>query len=310
MTGNQLTSDSFPLIVVIGSANTDMVIKTSHLPAPGETIIGGNFYMGGGGKGANQAVAASRLGARVSLVCKTGNDVFGRNAREQFEREGIDTGYILYDGDTPSGVAMIIVDEQGENAIVVAPGANTLLKPADLANASGLIQSAGILLTQLEIPLATIEYLAQMTDEKKIPLILNPAPACELPEELLRKVAVITPNRKEAEMISGINIENVDDAKQAASAIKNKGVATVVITLGNEGALLFHEDTYALIPALPVTAIDTTAAGDVFNGALAVALSENKTMFDAVCFACKAAAISVTKPGAQASAPFRREVDR
>ena len=309
MTGNQSTSDSFTSIVVIGSANTDMVIKTSHLPAPGETIIGGNFFMGEGGKGANQAVAASRLGAKVSLVCKTGNDVFGRNAIEQFEREGINTAYIFRDGDTPSGVAMIIVDDQGENAIVVAPGANTLLNPADLNSASGLIGSAGILLTQLEIPLATIDYLAQIADEKNIPLILNPAPACELPEELLRKIAVITPNRKEAEMISGIKVETVDDAKQAAAIIKNKGVGTVVITLGSEGALLFHNDTYAFIPALAVTAIDTTAAGDVFNGALAVALSENKTMFEAVSFACKAATISVTKLGAQASAPFRREVE-
>ena len=309
MTGSHNRLNDPPSIVVVGSANTDLVIKTSHLPAAGETIIGGNFFMGGGGKGANQAVAAARLGGRVSFICKTGNDLFGLNAKDQFQREGIHTGFVTHHAEIPSGIAVIIVDENGENSIVVAPGANALLSPVDVENASTLIKQADILLTQLEIPLDTICYLAEMADQKSSRFILNPAPAQELPDHLFRKITVITPNRKEAEMITGIKVNHLDAAREAALIIKKKGVETVVITLGDEGALLFHEDVFYTIPALPVKAADTTAAGDVFNGALAVGLAENKTMFEAVTFACKAAALSVTKLGAQTSAPYRKNLD-
>ena len=296
-------------IVIVGSSNTDMVIKTSHLPAPGETIIGGNFFIGAGGKGANQAVAASRLGGNVSLVCKTGNDIFGLKAKDQFLHEGIDTIFVLQHEHMPSGIAVIVVDDKGENTIVVAPGANTQLRPADLQTAVDVIASSSIILTQLEIPIDTIEYLAEQAGSNKVRLVVNPAPACRLPDQLFQKIAIITPNVTEAEMLSGVTIGSISDAKLAAAVIKTKGVETVIITLGDKGALLLHEDQYTLVEATPVKAIDTTAAGDVFNGALVVALSENKSIHDAVSFACRAAEISVTRLGAQSSAPYRKEMN-
>lgn len=282
-------------IVVIGSSNTDMVIRSSHLPAPGETILGGSFFMNAGGKGANQAVAASRLGGNVIFICKTGNDVFGRESVQRFQSEGIDTSYIVNDENHPSGVALITIDEKGENTIVVASGANAVLLPEDI-----YLPEADFILLQLEIPLQTVEYIVKNTTAK---VILNPAPACHLPDELLSKVSIITPNETEAEKLTGIS-----NARKAAKALSGKGIETVIITLGSKGALLFHEGIFTDVPAIPVTVNDTTAAGDVFNGALAVALAEQKSMLEAVQFACKAAAISVTRHGAQSSAPYREEL--
>ena len=298
-----------PIITVVGSSNTDMVIKADHLPEPGETILGGTFFMNSGGKGANQAVAAARLGGKVSFICKTGDDIFGKQSLQQFKEEGIDTSFIITDSVHPSGVALITVDKQAENCIVVASGANAALNPPDLAKARNLILQSSIILMQLEIPLATVSYTASMAHEKNIPVVLNPAPSCVLPDELLRHISILTPNKTEAVMLSGISIYDMESAKKAAQKIKDRGVRTVIITLGNNGALILHEDVFTHIPANLVIAVDTTAAGDTFNGALVVALSEGKDILQATAFACKAAAISVTRNGAQASIPYKHEME-
>ena len=297
-------------ILVIGSTNTDMVVKATHLPRPGETVLGGVFLMNAGGKGANQAVAAARLDAQVTFICKTGNDIFGRQSKQLFNNEGIDTTYVFSDAEHPSGVALITVDDQAENCIVVASGANACLLPTDLANAVEVIEQSDIVLMQLEIPMETIEYVAEIAFSKGKTFILNPAPAQPLSKNLLQKVSILTPNETEAGMISGVPVTDTASAIEAARTICAMGVQTVIITLGAKGALIYTDMFQEEIPAEKVEAVDTTAAGDVFNGALAVALSENKAMTDAVRFACQAASISVTRIGAQASAPYRNEIER
>jgi ribokinase len=296
------------MIAIIGSSNTDMVIKCHHLPVPGETILGGNFFMNAGGKGANQAVAAARLNGDVTFIAKVGNDVFGTQAIELFNNEKIKTEYIFIDDKNPSGVALITVDANGENCIAVAQGANGNLLVDDLKTLTHVLEQAEIILAQLETPVATIEYAASVATQKSIQFILNPAPACKLPDELLSKISIITPNEKEAEMLTGVAIKDINDAKQAAKILSSKGIKTVIITLGEAGALLYHNNQFDLIAGKKVNAVDTTAAGDVFNGALAVALSEKKSFAEAIEFANTAAAISVTRLGAQASAPYRNEI--
>jgi len=295
------------MIAVIGSSNTDMVIKCSHLPAPGETILGGNFFMNAGGKGANQAVAAARLNGDVCFIARVGNDIFGEQAIELFNKENINTDFITVDDASPSGVALITVDDKGENCIAVASGANSKLSVDDIKKSEQVLLQATIILVQLEIPIETIGYVADFAKQHHKKLILNPAPACSLPDKLLNKIAVITPNEKEAFMLTGVEINDIDAAKEAARILSAKQIETVIITLGEAGALLYHQHTFSLIATSKVTAVDTTAAGDVFNGALAVALSEQKNMEDAVRFANIAASISVTRLGAQASAPYRSE---
>ena len=299
-----------PSIVIVGSAAIDMVIKTDCLPAPGETVLGGTFFMNPGGKGANQAVAAARLNGNVILICKTGNDIFfGQHAIELFGKEGIDTSYMLSHADMPSAVALITVDKNAENCIVVAPGANATFFPEDLSKAKTIIEGASIILMQLEIPLATVEYIANIAAEKGIRVVLNPAPAFPLSDELLKNISIITPNEHEAEMLTGIKVTDINSAKEAAIYLHKKGVESVIITLGAKGALVFDENLFTHVPSIIVDAIDSTAAGDIFNGALVVALIEEKTITEATAFACKAAALSVTRLGAQASIPYREEVD-
>ena len=298
-----------PYILVIGSSNTDMVVKAERLPLPGETVLGERFIMAAGGKGANQAVAAARLGADVVFIVKVGDDLFGRQAIENFKADGIVTDYVITDPVYPSGVALITVDENAENCIVVASGANAALMPADLDRATEVIKNASLILMQLEIPLETVRYVAELAAQNGVKLILNPAPACALDDDLLSKVSIITPNQKETEMLTGIKITGRDSAETAANALAAKRIETVIVTMGSEGALLLTGGQCDWVPARIVKATDTTAAGDVFNGALAVALSEGKGVKDAVVFACSAAALSVTKMGAQSSAPIRSEVD-
>ncbi len=295
-------------ILVIGSSNTDMVIKTNKLPAPGETILGGTFLMNPGGKGANQAVAAARLGGKVTFIGKRGNDLFGNQAIGLFMREGIDTKYVIKDLVFPSGVALITVDSSGENSIVVAPGSNGNLSEEDINPKIFESGKFEILMLQLEIPMATVEYSARKASENGMKVILNPAPACNLSEELLRHTWLITPNETEAEMISGIAITDIASAERASVIIHERGVNNVIITLGETGAYVKSENYWGLIPGVKVEPVDTTAAGDVFNGALSVAVSEGKDLYEAVIFANKAAAISVTRMGAQASAPYRTEI--
>jgi ribokinase len=296
-------------ILVVGSSNTDMVIKTEHLPRPGETVIGGTFFMNPGGKGANQAVTVARLGGQTAFICKTGSDIFGHQSHQLFEEEGIDTSYVLLDSKNPSGVALITVDANAENCIVVASGSNANLLREDVAKAKDAINEADIILMQLEIPMETVEYVAKMANEKNKKVILNPAPAQSLSAELISNLYIITPNETEAEMISGIPITDDRSAFEAAKKIADMGVDNVIITMGDRGALVHNKTTSKIVDAYKVRATDTTAAGDVFNGALAVALAENRSIIDAVRFACKTAAISVTREGAQSSVPYRNEVD-
>ncbi len=299
-----------PSVVVVGSAGIDMVIKTDHLPVPGETVLGGTFFMNPGGKGANQAVAAARLNGNVIFICKTGNDIFfGQKAAAIFDKEGINTNYLLSHPDLPSAVALITVDKNAENCIVVAPGANATFIPGDLVNAVPIIENATVVLMQLEIPLTTVEYVAGLAAAKKIKVVLNPAPAIGLPDYLLKNISILTPNETEAEILTGIKVSDIISAEKAAHALHTKGVKTVIITLGSMGALVLHEDVITHVPTMKVAATDTTAAGDVFNGALVVAITEGKNIVEATEFACKAASLSVTKLGAQASSPFRDEVD-
>ncbi|MDR3711917.1 MAG: ribokinase [Puia sp.] len=298
-----------PIILVAGSSNTDMVVKTSVLPRPGQTVLGGQFFMNAGGKGANQAVAAARLGGAVVFVAKTGADIFGSQAIEQFKKEDIDCRYIFCDPAVASGVALITVDAAGENCIVVAPGANDRLGAADVLLAREAVLQADIVLVQLEIPLETVDALVELAVAAGKRVILNPAPARVLPDRLLKRISLITPNEKEAELLTGIPVVDADTALLAAKALSVKGIGTVIITLGKKGALVWDGRTSAVLPAPKVEAVDTTAAGDVFNGALAVALAEGRELTDAVGFANHAAALSVTKLGAQASAPGREETE-
>lgn len=295
-------------IIVIGSSNTDMVIKSKKLPVPGETILGGKFLMNPGGKGANQAVSASRLGGNVTFVTKTGNDMFGSEASDLFEKEKIDTRYIIKDPVNPSGVALISVDENGENSIVVAPGSNGTLSPDDIKDEIFQSDRSDLFLMQLEIPVSTVEYAAKRASERGCRVILNPAPANHLSDDLLRCLYLITPNETEAEILTGVKVHDVLSAESAAKKLCDKGVKHVIITMGASGAYLLSGAVSVLIPVVPVKSVDTTAAGDVFNGALAVAISEDVELADAVAFANKAAAISVTRMGAQASAPYREEI--
>jgi ribokinase len=295
-------------IIVIGSSNTDMVIKTKRLPAPGETILGGTFLMNPGGKGANQAVAASRLGGNVTFVAKTGNDMFGSEAKNLFDREKINTEYLITDTKNPSGVALIIVDEYGENSIVVASGSNGTLSAYDIKDEVFETDKSDIFLLQLEIPPGTVEYVAGKAYSLGNRVILNPAPARQLSEDLLKCLFLITPNETEAEILTGIKVTDASSAEKAADELRRMGVENVIITMGGSGAFLSSGSVSKMIPVVPVKAVDTTAAGDVFNGALAVALSEGKGFPEAVDFANKAASLSVTRMGAQASAPFREEV--
>ena len=295
-------------IVVIGSTNTDMVIKTGHLPTPGETILGGEFLMNPGGKGANQAVAASRLGGDVAFISKTGNDIFGEQSVENLRRESVNTENMIVDQENPSGVALITVDSKAENCIVVAPGSNMALKPDDIDKAIKQIGMAEIVLLQLEIPIETVEYAARIAYRNKKKVVLNPAPAQKLSDSILKTIHILTPNETEAEILTGVKVTNTDTAEKAAQILKKKGVEIIIITMGANGAFIHTDSLSELIPAPEVKAVDTTAAGDTFNGALAVAVSEGFNIREAVQFANKAASIAVTRLGAQASTPYRSEV--
>jgi ribokinase len=286
-----------------------MVIRTQKLPLPGETVLGKDFIINPGGKGANQAVAAARLGGDVTLVAKVGDDLFGKQALEHFRRENIDISFVSTDGEVPSGVALIGVDAKGENSIMVAPGSNSNLSIKNVGMAINAVQSGSIILVQLEIPMETVAFAIEKGDTAGCKVILNPAPANAIDHELLRHVHVITPNESEAEILTGIHVVDTPTAQRAAQKLYDMGVANVIITLGSKGAYLLNDAVRMLLPTPPVTPVDTTAAGDCFNGALAVALSEGLAMEKAVSFACLAASISVTRMGAQSSMPYKKEVD-
>ena len=295
-------------IVVVGSSNTDMVIKSKHLPVPGETVLGGEFSMNPGGKGANQAVAAARLGGDVVFIARVGDDDLGKSAVEGFRKHGVDTSYITYDPDAASGVALILVDEKGENSISVALGANGTIKTEHLEPALDVMMESSYVLTQLESPLEIIEFLAKSSVVHGFRLVLNPAPAQPLSDELLSSLHIITPNEIEAGLLSGVPVEDTESARKAAHVLRNKGVDIVLITLGGKGAYVLSDELDELIPAVKAKVVDTTAAGDTFNGALLVALSEGKDLKTSIRFAHAAAAYAVGIMGAQTSAPRREDL--
>ncbi|HXQ79716.1 MAG TPA: ribokinase [Opitutaceae bacterium] len=295
-------------VVVVGSSNTDMIIRVPRVPGPGETLLGGEFSTAPGGKGANQAVAAARAGGRVAFIARLGRDSLGNEAMTRLRAEGILLSHTVRDDAHPSGVALIFVGSDGENSIAVAGGANQQLSRADVSAARGLIARARILLLQLETPLQTVAAAARLARRAGVRVILNPAPACPLPDALLRNVSVLTPNESEASLLTGCKVRGAASAARAALILQGRGVETVIITLGAKGAFVAGRDQTGLVAGFKVKAVDTTAAGDVFNGALAVRLAEGCPLFDAVRFAHAAAAISVTRPGAQPSIPTRREI--
>ena len=297
-----------PPILVIGSSNTDLIIKAARIPKPGETILGGEFARAAGGKGANQAVAAARAGGAVTFIARVGRDANGEAALAGFVADGINVQRVVRDATRPSGVALILVDQNGENSIAVASGANDKLSPADVRRAKSAFCRARIVLLQLETPLPTVVASAALAAASGVRVVLNPAPARLLPAQLLRRVYVLTPNESEAELLTGVVVSNEATAAQAADKLLARGVQNVIITMGARGAFVVGNGLRRLIPGFKVAAVDATGAGDVFNGALVVALAEGRPLLEAARFASAAAAISVTRFGAQPSAPTRQEI--
>jgi ribokinase len=294
----------------MGSSNTDLAIKMDHLPKPGETILGGQFSTAAGGKGANQAVAAARAGATVTFIARIGQDSFGDQALAGFVADGINVDYVIRDRASPSGVALIFVAASGENSIAVASGSNGKLTPADVKKARPAFHQADGLVLQLESPLDTVQAAAEMAAQIGLPVILNPAPAQPLPKSLLRRISVLTPNEHEAALLTGLTVKNSSNAASAASVLHAKGIHNVIITMGPRGAFVSVNGSGEMVPGYKVKPLDTTAAGDVFTGALAVALAEGRALFEAARFANAAAALSVTRLGAQPSAPRRKEIEQ
>lgn len=294
-------------IVVVGSANTDMVVKVHHLPSPGETVLGGDYIQSLGGKGANQAVAAARLGAEVTFVARLGQDAFGDASVAAYQADGIDTTYLVRDDTNPSGVAIIMVNSFGENVIAVAPGSNAKLSPVDILAAEKAIQGANCLLVQLEIPLDTVQASIQLAAKHHVPVILNPAPATRLPAGMIEMVDYLTPNQTEAAFLAG-GYSSTAHASDLAFLLRSKfKVKNLVITLGDKGAQIssFRNE---IVPSYKVNSVDTTGAGDAFNGGLAVALARGDSLVAAVKFANGVAALSTTRPGAQPSLPMLEDV--
>jgi ribokinase len=296
-------------IIVIGSSNTDMVIKTDHIPVPGETVMGGKFFMNSGGKGANQAVAVARLGGEVSFITKVGNDIFGIESLERFKKEGINTDFAIVNKKKPSGVALITLGENAENSIVVAPGANNTLKKKNIKEAIEKIKKADVILVQLEIPLKTVKFITKLGKRYGKKVILNPAPGQLLDNRLYNGLFAITPNETEAEIMTGVKVIDAKSAERAAKILKDKGISNVIITLGVQGAYVLNDELSEIIPGYEVDAKDTTAAGDTFNGALAVGVCKGMPLKKIVDFANKAASLTVTKFGAQSSIPYLKDLE-
>ncbi|HET6568889.1 MAG TPA: ribokinase [Rhodothermales bacterium] len=295
-------------ILVVGSANMDLVVTCERFPQPGETILAGDFAMHAGGKGANQAVACARLGGDVSFLGKLGRDIYADRLRESLSANKVDSKFLLTDPVASTGVALITVNREGENQIVVVPGSNMKLSPADVEASAESFLTADVVLLQLEIPLETVEAAAALARSLGKRVVLNPAPAGHLPPSLLQHIDVITPNETEAAILTGLPIRDTASAERAARKLMDFGVRNVVVTLGGRGCLLVTPDDTVRYPAARVTAVDTTAAGDAFNGALAVALVDGQDLHDAVRFACAAGTLAVTKAGAQEAMPSRSEV--
>jgi ribokinase len=297
-----------PKVVVVGSANTDMVVQVQHLPEPGETVLGGDYIQAQGGKGANQAVAAARLGAEVTFVARVGQDAFGETAVAAYKAEGIDTEFIVQDAKTPSGVAIIMVNHAAENIIAVAQGANAKLSPSDILAAEAVIRNANCLLVQLEVPLETVQSAVQLAVKYHVPVILNPAPVTkQLPIDLLGMVDFLTPNEVEAAYLAGEH--SAKHAMDSAYLLKSQfKIKNLIITLGEKGAAIVAYRNQ-IVPPFHVQPVDTTGAGDAFNGGLAVAIARGDNLVEAVKFANAVAALATTSSGAQLSMPTWETVE-
>ncbi|WP_144550583.1 ribokinase [Bacillus sp. X1(2014)] len=297
-------------VVVVGSYVVDLMSRTPHLPKPGETVLGGPFQMGPGGKGGNQATAAARSGSEVTFLTKLGDDVFGREALKHFTKENVNTEYIKVDPNQATGAALIEVDEKGENSIVVALGACGTITEEEVVEAEEKIKEADIVLLQLETSIEAIVTTVKLARNHGVPIILNPAPYQEFPREILRDVAFITPNETEAFELTGVEVKDESTALTAAQMIHELGVKSVIITLGSKGAFLYTGGgTGELIPSFTVEAVDTTGAGDAFNGGLAHAISNGYAVENAMKFANAVAALSVTKIGTAPAMPYKHEVE-
>jgi ribokinase len=296
-------------VVVIGSYNTDLTIKTGRIPHPGETIIGGIFSEGGGGKGANQAVAAVRTGADVCFIARVGNDVLGREGIQRLKKERIDVDFVVQDSEVSTGVAFIVVDDRGENSIVVASGANARLSPADIEAAKNELTSAAVLLVQLESPLDAVRASIAYAHASGATVIMNPAPAQPLELTLLHEIDIITPNKVEAEMITGIKVSDEESLRSIVKRFYKFGIKNVLITLGSKGIFAGMNGHMEMIPTYQVRTVDSTGAGDVFSGSLAAFLAEGMPIEKAARLAIASSSISVTRMGAQNSAPRRAEIE-
>jgi ribokinase len=292
----------------VGSTNVDLFFRTSRLPRPGETLAGQAFHLGYGGKGANQAVMAARLGARVSMVGRVGRDVFGEGALRNYQQEQVETAHVRLDGERPTGVASIVVDDAAENCILVVAGANQGLTPGDVREAAAVVQAADVVLCQLEVPVASCLEAFRLARAAGVRTVLNPAPAAALPDELLQLTDLCVPNETEIEALTGVSAATPDGAEAAARALRRRGPRTVIVTLGARGALVVEEEARA-VAAFVVQAVDPTGAGDAFIGSLAVFLAEGMELAVAVRRANAAAALSVTRLGTQTAYPRRGEVE-
>ena len=297
-------------VVVVGSFNIDLVIKAERRPQKGETLIGQEFGMFSGGKGFNQATAAARLGADVVAIGRLGTDTFGDILMSASTEEKIDTTFVVRDAEVGTGVATIVIDATGDNSIILVPHANMRLSVEDVERASAQIASADVLLLQLEVPIEASQRAAEIAKANGVKVILNPAPARELPDSFLAQVDILTPNEVETEFLSGLKVSDDEGAQRAAQVLLDKSISTIVLTLGDRGALLLTDDVRKLIPAYKVDVVDTTAAGDAFCGALATALAQGKTIEDAVAFANAAGALAVTVLGAQPSIPTSENIEK
>jgi ribokinase len=295
-------------VVVIGSYNTDLTIKTGRIPRPGETIIGGIFSEGGGGKGANQAVAAVRTGADVCFIARVGKDALGKEGIQRLKNERIDVSFVVQDSEVPTGVAFIIVDERGENSIVVASGANARLSPEDIEAAKEKLTSAAVLLVQLESPMDAVRASIVSAHASGATVIMNPAPAQSLDQTLLHEIDIITPNKVEAEMLTGIKVSDEESLRSIVKQFHTFGIKNVLITLGSKGIFAGMNGQMEMIPAYQVRTVDSTGAGDVFSGSLAAFLAEGMPIEKAARLAIASSSISVTRMGAQNSAPRRAEL--